>query len=228
MRRVECKTFIIPTGNPSLRKDNLYNELVPKTFSEWSTVQHSMATTRKFLTTLKPLPLCSLESPSTEKKYLLNPYIFPIRMQLSDISRSTSACSPALESYFGCQHRSEHKAWGTLGIYPYDVTTKCEWFDSYGTPPPPEFYGPAFTEFLNKHCDLWELNDRKLQSDWSNVCRHYCIFYLSHRACGQSMKKIVQLFGNDTVLNDSKVLWFVETNFRVALKQPKRWLCPIL
>ena len=93
-----------------------------------------------------------------------------------------------------------------------------EWFDSYGKPP--EFYGPAFTEFLNKHCDQWELNDRKLQSDWSDVCGHYCIFYLSHRARGQSMKKIVQLFGNDTVLNDSKVLWFVKTHFRVALKQP--------
>ena len=32
LRRVECKTFIISTGNPSLRKDNLYNGLVPKTF----------------------------------------------------------------------------------------------------------------------------------------------------------------------------------------------------
>ena len=32
VRRVECKTFIIPTGNPSFRKDNLYNRLVPKTF----------------------------------------------------------------------------------------------------------------------------------------------------------------------------------------------------
>ena len=32
VRRVECKTFIIPAGNPSLRKDNLYNGLVPKTF----------------------------------------------------------------------------------------------------------------------------------------------------------------------------------------------------
>ena len=34
------------------------------------------------------------------------------------------------------------------------------------------------------------------------------------------MNKIVQLFGNDTVLNDSKVLWFVKTHFRVALNQP--------
>ena len=32
VRRVECKTFIISAGNPSLRKDNLYNGLVPKTF----------------------------------------------------------------------------------------------------------------------------------------------------------------------------------------------------
>ena len=31
VRRVECKSFIIPAGNPSLRKDNLYNGLVPKT-----------------------------------------------------------------------------------------------------------------------------------------------------------------------------------------------------
>ena len=34
------------------------------------------------------------------------------------------------------------------------------------------------------------------------------------------MNKIVQLFGNDTVLNDSKVLWFVKTHFRVGLNQP--------
>ena len=101
VRCVECKTFIIPTGNPSLRKDNLYNGLVPKTFVFGMVeVRHSKVTTRKILSTLKPLPLSSLESPSTEKKYFLNPYSFPIRMQLSDISRPTSPCSPALESYF--------------------------------------------------------------------------------------------------------------------------------
>jgi hypothetical protein len=32
IRRVECKSFIVPAGNPSLRKDNLFNGLVPKTF----------------------------------------------------------------------------------------------------------------------------------------------------------------------------------------------------
>ena len=30
--RVKCKNFIIPAGNPSLRKDNLFNGVVLKTF----------------------------------------------------------------------------------------------------------------------------------------------------------------------------------------------------
>ena len=33
IRRVECKTFIISAGNPSLRKDNVFNGLIPKTFA---------------------------------------------------------------------------------------------------------------------------------------------------------------------------------------------------
>ena len=86
VRRVEFKTFIIAAGNPSLRKDTSITDSYRKRLSsEWSTVQHSMAT-RKILTTLKPIPLRFSESPSTEK-YLSNPYSFPIRQQVSDISR---------------------------------------------------------------------------------------------------------------------------------------------
>ena len=32
VRRVECKSFIVPAGNPALRKDNIFNGLVPKSF----------------------------------------------------------------------------------------------------------------------------------------------------------------------------------------------------
>ena len=32
IRCVECKSFIVPAGNPSLRKDNIFNGLVPKSF----------------------------------------------------------------------------------------------------------------------------------------------------------------------------------------------------
>ena len=33
IRRVECQTFIISAGNPSLKKGNVFNRLVPKTFA---------------------------------------------------------------------------------------------------------------------------------------------------------------------------------------------------
>ena len=32
IRRVECKSFIIPAGTPLLRKDNFFSGLVPKSF----------------------------------------------------------------------------------------------------------------------------------------------------------------------------------------------------
>ena len=32
VRRVECLSFIVPAGNPSFQKDNIFNGLVPKSF----------------------------------------------------------------------------------------------------------------------------------------------------------------------------------------------------
>lgn len=90
---------------------------------------------------------------------------------------------------------------------------KGEFFDSYGQSP--HYYKNSFGDFLKSH--KWEFNTRKLQSDWSDVCGLYCIFYLSHRARGHSMNKIVQLFTNDTMLNDAKVSQFVKSHFRVLL-----------
>ena len=95
---------------------------------------------------------------------------------------------------------------------------KDSWFDSYGKPA--EFYGRLHTNFLEKQCDKWDLNDRKLQSDWSDVCGQYCIFFLNHRARGYSMNKIVQLLDDNTMLNYAKVSHFVKTHFRVSVKHP--------
>ena len=93
---------------------------------------------------------------------------------------------------------------------------KGEFFDSYGQPP--DFYGDAFRTFLNSY--EWTYNTRKLQSAWSDVCGQYCIFYLSHRARGQSMNKIVQLFTDNTMLNNVNVSQFVKNHFKEMLKQP--------
>ena len=96
---------------------------------------------------------------------------------------------------------------------------KGEFFDSYGHPP--DFYNKLFKNFLETHSYEWSFNNRKLQSAWSDVCGQYCIFYLSHRVRGESMRKIVQLFGKDTVLNDSKVAGFVKTHFKIKVNRSK-------
>ena len=95
-----------------------------------------------------------------------------------------------------------------ISIY-ISAERKGSFFDSYGKPA--EFYGTSFVDFLNSQCDEWDFNTRKLQSDWSDVCGQYCVFYLSHRARGYSMNKIVQLFNDNTMLNDAKVSHFVNT-----------------
>ena len=89
-----------------------------------------------------------------------------------------------------------------------------EFFDSYGHAP--EYYRKSFGDFLKSRAS--DFNRRKLQSAWSDVCGQYCIFYLSHRARGQSMSNIVHLFNNDTILNDTKVSQFVKRHFKVLLK----------
>ena len=52
VRRVDCKTFIIPAENQSLSKDTVFKDSYRKHLSlEWSTVQHSTAPAGKILTT---------------------------------------------------------------------------------------------------------------------------------------------------------------------------------
>ena len=90
-----------------------------------------------------------------------------------------------------------------------------EFFDSYAADVP-----LVFRDYLEKHTDIWIYNRRKLQSIWSDVCGDYCMFYLSHRARGHSMNKVVQLFNDNTMLNNAKVSHFVKTHFRVSVKHP--------
>jgi hypothetical protein len=97
----------------------------------------------------------------------------------------------------------------------FPLEGKGEFFDSYGRSPQ---YYKEFKKFSERHS--WKYNERKLQSDWSDVCGQYCIFYLAHKARGYTMSKIVQLFSNNTMLNDAKVSHFVRTHFKTMFKQP--------
>ena len=97
----------------------------------------------------------------------------------------------------------------------FQLNGKEAFFYSYGNAA--KFYGTSFVDFLNSQCDEWDFNKRKLQSDWSDVCGQYCVFYPSHRARGYSMNKIVQLFNDNIMMNDAKVSRFVNTHFRLML-----------
>ena len=87
---------------------------------------------------------------------------------------------------------------------------KGEFFDSYGHPP--EHYGEPFTVY-----NVETINSHKLQSSWSNVCGHYCIFYLYHKSRGYSMSKIVNMFSSNVDKNDCKVACYVKKHFNVAI-----------
>ena len=100
---------------------------------------------------------------------------------------------------------------------------KGEFFDSYGYPP--EHYG-----FESYKIETW--NKHKLQSSWSNVCGQYCIFYLYHKSRGYSMSKIVNLFTDNTSINDCNVACYVKKHFNVVIEnQPvcglNQWCKPL-
>jgi hypothetical protein len=84
-----------------------------------------------------------------------------------------------------------------------------EYFDSYGLAPPLE----EFVNFLNRNSTSWTYNKVELQSLNTNVCGHYCIWFLSERARSRTMGEIVAGFPGDTKRNDAAVESRVVTRF---------------
>lgn len=79
-----------------------------------------------------------------------------------------------------------------------------EYFDSFGREPP-----HIFKSYLDKYCTDWIRNDRPLQSVLSSFCGHYCVFYCLYKCLNFDILTIVNIFSNDTALNDYIVHRFV-------------------
>ena len=87
---------------------------------------------------------------------------------------------------------------------------KGEFFDSYGLSP--QSYSEHFEEFLNENAVEWTFNSKHLQSLFTDVCGHYCIFYIYHRCNQFAMHDIVKLFNSKIKEeNDSLVRYYVES-----------------
>ena len=68
----------------------------------------------------------------------------------------------------------------------FDSPSHVEFFDSLGQSPEP--FPFSFVSFLSNNCSKWSSNERILQSPFSSVCGHFCIYYIFYR-CRNKTKK---------------------------------------
>lgn len=78
-----------------------------------------------------------------------------------------------------------------------------EYFDSFGGQPRNKY----FREFMKNHSKQYVWNTKRLQSNTTSVCGHYCCMYLYHRCSGRSMETFLEKFNNKNyIANDLTVL----------------------
>jgi hypothetical protein len=104
-----------------------------------------------------------------------------------------------------------HDRGGTHWVCMYIDNGVGEFFDSYGLQP----YVANFIYFMRRNCgSSWRSNDMMMQSLDSDVCGHYCIWYLGERARGKSMEEIKRQFSpEDSRKNDTLVKQWVEERY---------------
>ena len=90
-----------------------------------------------------------------------------------------------------------------------------EFFDSLGQRP--ETYTFSFVSFLARNSSKWTCNHRTVQSAFSNVCGHFCIYYIFYRCRNMSMSTIMYKFTRNLEQNDELVASFVRKMFHVYI-----------
>lgn len=94
-----------------------------------------------------------------------------------------------------------------------DDSNRGEFFCSFGYSVTQ--YSKQFINYFN-HLGIKAVtsNRQKLQSDNTNVCGYYAVYYLAHRCRGISLTKIVETFDKfDTVVNDAYVQDFIVNTY---------------
>jgi hypothetical protein len=84
-----------------------------------------------------------------------------------------------------------------------------EYFDSFGLPP----VHNKFVQFLNKNAGrkCWTFNTMCLQSLNSRTCGLYCLLYIGLRCRGYDLNYVLDVFDNDTRMNDQLVTEYVHS-----------------
>ena len=84
-----------------------------------------------------------------------------------------------------------------------------QFLDSYELPP--YRYTKYFEDFLHRNAAKWAYNRKHLQSLFTDVCGHYCTFYIYNRCHNVKMNPIVNIFPSKVKEdNHALVRYFVE------------------
>lgn len=86
-----------------------------------------------------------------------------------------------------------------------------EFYDSYGQMP--GYYGEHFDKYVRDARKTLIYNAYAVQSDYSEVCGLYAMFYLLKKSRNCSMKDIVNTFSDSQDVNDSFILELMSTYF---------------
>lgn len=111
-------------------------------------------------------------------------------------------------------NRDDSSLPGTHWLCMYvDASDNLEFFDSYGQPP--SFYGDFIKDYVSKYSNVcW--NSVSFQSPTSNVCGHYCIYFIVKRCQGHSLYSIVRNLSVNKK-NDFQMFQFVKKKYGVRM-----------
>ena len=90
-----------------------------------------------------------------------------------------------------------------------------EFFCSFGNNP--KFYDNRIVLFIERNCDSWICNTKRLQCSMSMVCGQYCIFFAVCKALHVTMTQFCNIFNRNCQINDETVNEFVCVNFDLNL-----------
>lgn len=111
-------------------------------------------------------------------------------------------------------HSKEGRHWCAFFV---DNNGQVEFFDSYGRSP--EYNSSFFKKWLNDNALTVKYNDVQIQSDYSNVCGLYCLFYLRQRLCGLTMNDIISYFDySNFAINDSFIFNYMSRIYSDCMK----------
>ena len=97
----------------------------------------------------------------------------------------------------------------------FESPEQSEFWDPLGQKP--NTYTSSFVSFLARNSSQWTYNPRTVQSAFSNVCGHFCIYYIFYRCRNVSMSTIMYKFTNNLEQNDRLVASFVRKTFHVNI-----------